>query len=409
MMALVSRPVGVCPACGEGKYGGVLIRKDSVLYGCSRCSFQQTYQLPALTKEIVYVDQLVLSLATMYQTTGRGDKKWLDLYDRLQHLSRRQLIVCPLSELHEHEADLSASSGSSIVTSGQLLSQGVRMGGYLEVEASQLGRSLARFLKGDPPDPAWGELGWRDAFRTSPHAWTDYTSLWVRSEPAPEDVVRRRSGKDKAHAVMQEVLKDWMVRQRIHFDEVYREELDCIGPAVWLHASAYYKRLASAADNSERRRLYWEAGHSVLLTEHLVALVRKQHPDGNALEVVAKFYHSDHFKQTPFAILQARLYAGMASHVKGGRVLSASDSYDVLVISRYAPYCDAVFVDDFMRSLSSGTPVNLEKFCGTQFFSAKTLGSFLGRLAGLESRMSTSHQEALELAYPRLNGAGKKE
>jgi len=400
-MALVSMPIGTCPSCGVGQYGGVLVRDDSVVYGCTQCDFTKTHQLPTLRKQIVYVDQLVLSLASKFKKTGRGEKKWLELYYGLGNLSRKQLIVCPLSQYHRHEAELSSSHWSSIIEFGRLLSQGTTMRSDLEVEARQLWRSLRRYLGGQPPEPAWDELDPRDAFPRNPHAWTDYTSLWVESAPDPKDVARRRKGKEEAHRVMQQVSRDWVSRPRVSFDEVFREELDCIGPTLWLQATAYFKKHASLVNEQERIEHYWQAGHSVLLTERLTAAIRQQFPDRNALVTVANFYHSEHFKQTPYVILQARLFAGMASHVKGGRAPRASDSYDVLTISRYAPYCDAMFVDDFMRSLAGTTPVSLEELCGVGFFSAKTLDAFIGYLDGLETSMPRSHQIALDLAYPR--------
>src|SRR5467141_2276159 len=61
---LVTRVVGSCPGCqAVASFGNISISGHTLLRGCSHCTYSQRLLLPALSKEVLYLDQSFLSHA----------------------------------------------------------------------------------------------------------------------------------------------------------------------------------------------------------------------------------------------------------------------------------------------------------------------------------------------------------
>jgi len=66
---------------------------------CIKCWFDQSFPLPALNKRIIYLDQFVIS--NMMKELDPSNKNtngfYRSLFERLDRLSKLQLLVCPES------------------------------------------------------------------------------------------------------------------------------------------------------------------------------------------------------------------------------------------------------------------------------------------------------------------------
>lgn len=96
---LITRITGDCPKCQtQRSFGNVNVMGNLLLQGCQVCGYDRQRPLPELRKKVIYLDQVVFSLA--YRggqfAVAEGAK-------RLARLSRLQLVVAPYSSVHEDE------------------------------------------------------------------------------------------------------------------------------------------------------------------------------------------------------------------------------------------------------------------------------------------------------------------
>jgi hypothetical protein len=116
----ISPPFILCPKCGKQEFGVLIITNNSYRRRCRNCLFPKnnegsmSYSLPILNKKIIYLDQFAISNMMKAlnphmrsNKEGKVDEFWLRLFERLDSLSKLQLIVCPDSEIHNSESLLS--------------------------------------------------------------------------------------------------------------------------------------------------------------------------------------------------------------------------------------------------------------------------------------------------------------
>jgi hypothetical protein len=92
--------------------------------------------------------------------------------------------------------------------------------------------------------------------------------------------------------------------------------------------------------------------------------------------------------------------AEMARSPRGGRKPQPGDYFDAQVLTYYAPYCDAIFIDRGYRAIACDPRVDVEGRFGTKCFSEQNRDEFLEYLKEIESSMSQSHKDALLYVHP---------
>lgn len=139
-------------------------------------------------------------------------------------------------------------------------------------------------------------------------------------------------------------------------------------------------------------------------------------PDGlsftEAMRKCGDFFDSPHFALLPFQRLRARAYATLQMEVRRNPDLYRKPETaktklggfysDVDHFAAYAPYCDAITVDNATAAFVSKPTLDLEKTLGTKVFSVNSLGRFNGWLDELEAGITDEHRRALSAAYPDL-------
>jgi hypothetical protein len=126
---------------------------------------------------------------------------------------------------------------------------------------------------------------------------------------------------------------------------------------------------------------------TVRLVRDLAATVcgiRPDEPDPGA--VVEAFFRSTWVQRVPFLALSSRLgvlLRQQAEAPKARRKPKPSDRFDVLLLSHYAPYCDAVFLDNEFRKLASQRNVDLPGRYGVRLFSESNRAGFRAYLQGV--------------------------
>jgi hypothetical protein len=113
----INPPYIKCPKCGKNSFGILGIYDNHYCRRCRECFYPKgdepyvRYPLPKLKKKIIYIDQFAISNMmkalnpeTKAYKKGTIKKFWLTLFEKLDKLSKLQLIVCPYSESHRYES-----------------------------------------------------------------------------------------------------------------------------------------------------------------------------------------------------------------------------------------------------------------------------------------------------------------
>ncbi len=109
--------------------------------------------------------------------------------------------------------------------------------------------------------------------------------------------------------------------------------------------------------------------------------------------------------------LKPRMHATIKSMVKGGKFTNKDLAlkkfkcyfYDVAHVSTYAPYCDALVMDQVMVDLVCQSTVDLERQYSTKVFGLKNWDEFLDWLDSQSESVTDAHKAALAAAYPTMN------
>jgi len=95
-------------------------------------------------------------------------------------------------------------------------------------------------------------------------------------------------------------------------------------------------------------------------------------------EMAMRFLNSEEFAEILYVRVSSAAWAGISRRVGlGQREVAASDFNDVPIISLYAPYCDAMLIDNPMRDLMTTNPVKDYLKLKTRVFSPNCLDDFI--------------------------------
>ena len=396
-MALVVRVTGDCPSCGlEKGFGNVGVHHDHVLRGCKRCSHREQVTLPEVKKKVLYLDQSLLSSAFR-----ENDTTAVALVERVKQIALDQLLVAPYSSVHEDETHMLQVTKPEVVS--ELMefikrtSGGLQFEPAYEVEHTQVHDAYYRWLAGEPAPSA---LDRHDAIEDEVDEWSDYFFIDVPGyfgDPAVNDANKRA-----ALTQLLDAIDEWRVSD-LSFDDAVRLELHSAGQE---YIRAYIQMIARVA-----------AGDVLApLTAPVITLVLQGMLTGcegdemlRRFRNLPDFFASEHFAECPFQWVSVRMFAVLRHQVRHDQAYTNREkaekkllgfAHDVRHIATYAPYCDAIFVDNAMAHILRDGRLALEKRYGTRVFSRSSQAEFEAWLSEVEDSMDDFHRAALGLIHP---------
>jgi len=375
-----------CPFCSRASvFRRLDIINGGVLWKCRACNRTRREELPPLRKQIVYLDQWVISnmlKAEVGRPVTRAEK-WRELHGLLNHLISDQLVICPDSCYHQEESALIASLEPGLRETYRRMSRGVSFKTPDDIGMFQLYQSLRKFVGED--QLRGYTFGSSDAFYGNPHEW--HARLYVTSDLSRRflDPERTRRAREQLAEHLDEVAeRNWKRRPATFDEDVAAEKAGYARGLLFQFAEACAYMTAMNEGRQEfDPGTYLDClyrGREVLwMTEYLA---EKLGDDGyRGLRHLLAFFASPHFGATPFLQIMAKLYAAMARHVRGpGRKPKPSDSVDVNVCSYFLPYCDAMVLDRAFAAITREGPLRLHEVYDTKVFGMQDFGGFLDYL-----------------------------
>ncbi|NLY01696.1 MAG: hypothetical protein GXY83_36895 [Rhodopirellula sp.] len=387
--------------------------RDSIEYRCSACSAVEAQPLPRFPKKIIYLDQCALS-----NIVKEKNASWQKLHKNLEQLIGLQLIACPRSPIHYQESMLCERWRDQLQALYKGLAADDQFRSLHGIERAQLRKVLRCYL--GQPESSDVKDRWREANTDDPHRFTGdmrVTCLFPTNELLVDGV---KQEKQATHRRMQKLGDYWKQNPQSFRDAVEAEIEGYARSRI-----AAYRDLTDARKRMEGM-LSWDlletwsrifrpdefhpdkppgSDPAVELVHLLACEVTKILPEQpDPIAVVEEFFNSKYMRLAPFLDISSRLWATIALQtqpVRTARKPKPSDTYDVEAVSHYAPYCDAMFLDNEFRAMASSGSVDVPKRFRVRLFSESNLAEFLNYLNVIQQcGVSPEHLTRLSLVYP---------
>lgn len=403
-------PFCPCPKCAAPAFGVLTIGPRHYVRRCRECWHTAGFDLPSLSKKVIYVDQFAISdMMKSLNPAARGhraasrDGRWLELFRRLDRLSKLQLIACPDSGFHRDESTLSPFS-ESLKRLYELLSGGLTFRDASFIEGGQLRRHALRWAAGRPEEPI--DMSAARVVHGDINRWTERL-LFTWDSALPEDEIGKlRAVRSTIHTELVKLFEFWAKEKR-SFEEVFAREVADYGPvlvAACRQSSIKAMRVLEGVEPLTDLDLLLPSPAGMRLHAIQAALQEAGVPRSELTPRTLEYLSSESMKFVPFLRIRAMLYAAVARKAAAGQKRPPTRGLvaDVGMVSLLLPYCDAMLVDNEIAGYLKEEP--LVSFLGfpCKVFSPRTLPQFMTFLDEIEAAATPGHLKKVEEVY----GAG---
>lgn len=393
-MLLVTRIIGTCPECrADEAFGNVSVSGDTLFRGCLRCKYSERLRLPPLSKEVLYLDQFFLSHAFRAELS-----EFVDATKLIAELAHAQLLVCPYSSIHETEThQWRHAQQQRLWEFIKQISRGRTFESEYRVKLTQISRGFERFMASVQEK---FPLEIHDALPRNLNDWDDYFRIEVPHSPDNVELVREL--KTRSIDELVNLFPDWR-KTTTTFEEDRRLESEAAGRVYLEH---YLRMTGRIAGGDFMATL--DSPVDTLIVESLMSCDRDALDFEQRLNRVIAYFRSAFFEEVPCEWISAGLFAVLKDRVKRGQYQNTEKAkerlgglfYDVQFIAAYAPYCQAMFVDNTMCEFVDDRRIGLTGRFGTRVFARNRWDDFMTYLESVRSRRSPELERALRLVHP---------
>ncbi len=410
MIGLIRDPYQDCPRCrSDASFGVAGVHGTGYVRRCRKCKHRKIVPLPRLRKQVVYLDQNVMS-EMMNVLDARAGKQgnsalsefWLEVFRTIDRLVKLQLIVCPESWSHVTESAVTPSA-KALHAMYSHLAAGVAFVDHDTIGRSQFAAHAALWHQGRGGERAPLDRG--AVIRGPLDEWQDtiFVSSLPRSDPA--FAAELRQNRKERHQGLAELFDEW--RQDVQsFDFRFRNEIDGYSRMLVRSLRADFERIArlhTLPDLEQPDLSLAFPTEGRLVFESVKNAVASSGIGDRSAEVEAlRYLMSDAIGQVPVVRIGALLYAGLARKAGAGRKQPPTQGFhtDVRTVAALLPYCDAMFLDKEVRGYLVENPVRRELATyGCSTFSASTQQAFLDYLRNIEGSADPSHLGLVREVY----------
>lgn len=413
----ISEPYFTCPKCKETEFGVLMIASHSYSRRCRKCWHTARYGLPEIRKKVIYLDQFVISnIAKALDPESRSHERvrencfWIEAYQKLDRLSKLQLIICPDSSFHHDESLLSGDpSYDALRYLYEHLSNGCTFQDYNTILRRQVSHCFRAYLKNEPDREA--EADAHDVVSGNLHEWQDRTRISIDSYPHAGEAEAIRHIREQQYQGLLHVFEQWKT-DKTTYNQSFMEEAAAWGRATIEtfadYMATYAQIQARYAAEIELTGTYTPLQAEDLLPPAAAKLIfgmlriLEGMDMAEALAKIGAFFRSPHLLKVPYIRLSSMLYASLARKAGAGRVKPPSKGTftDVNAIASLLPYCDAIFIDVEMAGYLGENPLREEvaKY-PVKYFSLRSQGQFLDFLGAVEKEAQPLHLATVSEIY----------
>jgi len=398
----VSPPFTMCPDCGtKDSFGVLMISNGHYTRRCTHCWFDKRVALPPLRKKRIYLDQFVVSNMMKELDPDRPEGKkgfnggfYRKIFEKLDRLSKLQLVVCPDSPIHEDESIVD-SRYEKLRSVFRHLSHGVSIDAPAEIYQRQVFDAFDAWQREAPVTHDFtvdrvlsGEAdGWKDRIRIEMNF----------KLPGLAEVLK--TGGNIRTAELRDICLRWQTDPAFSFAKVVDEEVAGFGRAAIAQFETHVLRWGAMQRGlipADASLVFPPDGAD--LVGSLLGTLAVAYPDPTQrLEQVKRFFDSTQFRSIPFVRTSALFWATLARDLKSGRSQAnfprSGMFNDIEAVAAFAPYCDAMFVDKEISRLAHQPEIKKDLGGRARLFS----------LRHDEAEAFLDYLERIEVEAPRLH------
>jgi hypothetical protein len=395
-------PFVTCPKCQTRESFGILAAGGDVLRKrCFKCRYAHNEILPELDKRVIYLDQFAFSELHKIRDGSRREDKHTAFWTELSHLINEavllQQIILPHSNIH-HDETIVSPFAKELRNTQEHIGGDISFVSTDEIQFTQIEAFAEAFVTGVEPNLNFDvddildddRNKWLEDMRISvPFDWSSF---------APETRARRT----KTGEAISSLIDRWVAKS-MSFDEVLDQELN-----------SYHQSRIEALREEQRR---FEEGlakldmmalanfaQSPAFREHqfVRGLLTESGVSEDLLTAkIHEFWSWERHKEQPYGKILAYLFASLAAQFANGRKNkpSAGLMNDISVISTYAPYVDAMFIDNECAELLRHKRCKAELSYRANIFCLNSDNEFIAYLKSIISNTPVDVRNYASIIY----------
>jgi len=342
-------PFVTCPKCQTSESFGILsVGGNALRKRCVKCRYAYSETLPKLDKRVVYLDQFAFSELHKIRDGSRRRDKHTSFWTEVSHLINEavllQQIILPHSNIH-HAETIVSSFAKELRDTQEHIGGDISFVSTDDIHFAQVKAFAEAFINGGEPNLSFDvddildddRNNWLEDMRISvPFDWSSF---------APETRARRI----KTGEAISSLIDRW-VAKGMGFDEVLNQELNAYHESRTEGLREAQRRLEEGLAQLDLMALAnFDQSPAFRELQHVRGLLRAWGVNDDQLTAKThEFWHWERNKEQPHGKILAYLFASLAAQFANGRKSkpSAGLMNDILVISTYSPYVDAMFIDN---------------------------------------------------------------
>jgi len=331
---------------------------------------------------------------------GKVDSFWLTLFEKLDTLSKLQLIICPDSIYQTNESLLSPYF-EPLKRLYQLLSHGVSFYDRGTIERFQVYENMKNWIANRPDDPI--DIDVHNIVHGDINAWQDKLLISIKRKYEDGWIDSLREEREQINSGLLAIFKRWQSETDKDFEYWFNQECEGYGKAV---LQVYFNYLKTYIDittgKTEPTANFLFPPDSVVLIHEFHGLLREAGvPDEELWSKTVQYFNSPSLKHVPTIKISSMLYASLARKAASGQKSPPTKGMtnDIAMISSLLPYCDAIFIDNECHTYLNEKPLCDELNYGTKIFSPNNKNEFMLYLNSVEAGMPKEHLEKVIEVY----------
>ena len=395
----------MCPSCQRETFGILSAGGHRVTFRCTECRYSHSEVLPEVDKRIIYLDQSIFSLLFQVKSGGPLPRGHEEFSRELHRVVRRtvllQQVILPHSDVH-HDETIVFHSASELRLAYERMGGDARLKDTRSVERMQMWEYVQAYIEQREPALSFDV---DEVLETDRNRWLPDMHISVKANYQMfADSIREHRA--RTHEGMQRVVERWAT-ERPTFEHLLEQELRSffIRPQALLEAIQNIKRAAASDDPMA---LFEADGHPII-TEHRMlsdAFAKAGVAKADVAREVLRFWNWDRNLEQPHHRISAYIFTAIGRRVVNGqRHVNRGMMNDVRAIATYAPYVDAVFVDQECAALLAERPLAQDLNYKARIFSFRNGRAFLDYLTEIEAATPPDVREQAVRIYGIEAGA----
>ncbi len=403
----INEPFITCPKCGKDSFGVLSIYARHYIRRCRECRHDESYKLPPVSRKVIYLDQFAISemmksINPSLKKMDKVDPFFRKLFEKLDVLNKMQVIICPESTNHFDESFVSAYYPALKRLYEQLAHNfsfydpdTIKRFQIIEAFKGWAGLGEQELDIGDVLTGTGDLDGWEGRF---------IISVSLRDQdPNLADEIRK--SRDQTSDALIQIFNRWQTEKSKSFEDWYEEERSSFGKSLiksYFNGLFEYDKLISKKIPLTLNSIgSITSNSSVIMTVIHRKLREKGFTDEEGMKKSIEYMSSESLKKIPYIQISSMLYASLAREGALGRKKSPTKGMmnDVETIACYAPYCDAIFVDNECRRLLNQGVTKTKYQLKTRIFSQDNKNDFLLYLDEIEKSVSKEHLKKVKEVY----------